>query len=103
MPEPLRPKPFAREGVPRFKTSDRPVIPFIQGDGIGQDIWPGAKIVFDAAVKAAFGSGKKVDWLEVEAGEKGFAKTGHSLSDPALNTLKTHRVAIKGPLATPPG
>lgn len=103
MPESLRPKPFAREGVPRFKTSDRPMIPFIQGDGIGQDIWPGAKIVFDAAVKAVFGSRKKVDWLEVEAGEQGFARTGHYLSDPALSTLKSHRVAIKGPLATPAG
>ena len=60
-------------------------------------------IVFDAAVKAAFGSKKKVEWLEVTAGEKGFAQTGEWLTDETLNTIKAHRVAIKGPLATPVG
>ncbi len=90
-------------GAQGFKISDRPVIPFIQGDGIGQDIWPGAKIVFDGAVKAAFGARKKVNWLEVEAGEKGVAGTGDELSDPALKILQTHWVSIRGPLARPRG
>lgn len=60
-------------------------------------------MVFDAAVKAVFGSRKRVDWLEVEAGEQGAAGTGEALSDPALTTLKTHGVAIRGPLARPRG
>ena len=82
---------------------DRPIIPYIEGDGIGQDIWPAAKIVLDAAVQAAFGSKKKVEWLEATAGEKGFARTGEWLPDETLNIIKTHGVAIKGPLATPVG
>ncbi|MCP3943304.1 MAG: NADP-dependent isocitrate dehydrogenase [Desulfobacteraceae bacterium] len=97
------PKPVTLDDTHRLNVPDRPIIPFIEGDGIGQDIWPAAKMVFDAAVQAAFGSKKKVEWLEVAAGEKGFAKTGKYLSDEALNILMTHRVAIKGPLATPVG
>jgi isocitrate dehydrogenase len=87
----------------QLKVPDRPIIPYIEGDGIGQDIWPAAKLVLDAAVKAAFGSKKKVEWLELAAGEKGFARTGQYLPDETLNAIRTHRVAIKGPLATPVG
>lgn len=82
---------------------DFPQIPFIEGDGIGADIWKSAETVFDTAVKAAYNGGKKIDWLEIYAGEKGFKKTGEWLSDDALNIIEEHRVAIKGPLATPVG
>ncbi|MBA3010585.1 MAG: NADP-dependent isocitrate dehydrogenase [Proteobacteria bacterium] len=95
--------PTPQDPIHASRVSDRPTIPYIEGDGIGQDIWPAAKLVFDAAVKAAFGSKKKVAWLEVAAGEKGFARTGEWLPDETLNAIKTHGVAIKGPLTTPVG
>jgi isocitrate dehydrogenase len=86
----------------QLKTSDT-VIPYIAGDGIGQDIWPGAKIVLNAAVKAAFGSKKKIEWLELTAGKKAYARTGEWVPEETLNTIKTHGIAIKGPLASPAG
>jgi len=95
--------PTPQDPIHASRVSDKPTIPYIEGDGIGQDIWPAAKLVFDAAVKAAFGSKKKVAWLEVAAGEKGFARTGEWLPDETLNAIKTHGVAIKGPLTTPVG
>jgi isocitrate dehydrogenase len=101
--EPITPTLISMDETGQLKVPDRPIIPYIEGDGIGQDIWPAAKIVFDAAVKAAFGSKKKVEWLALAAGQKGFEQTGKYLSDETLNTIKTHRVAIKGPLATPVG
>ena len=82
---------------------DYPIIPFIEGDGIGIDIWPAARAVFDAAVQAVYGTRRKVEWLEILAGEKARAKTGDSLSREVLDTIKKHVVAIKGPLATPVG
>jgi isocitrate dehydrogenase len=93
-----------RTGTPlQLKVGDTPVIPYIEGDGIGQDIWPAAKLVLDAAVKAAFGSQKKIEWLALDAGEKGFARTGNYLPEKTLNAIRTHGIAIKGPLATPVG
>ncbi len=80
-----------------------PVIPFIEGDGIGPDIWAAAKKVLDAAVDKAYQGGRKIDWLEVYAGEKARAKTGEWLPRATLDTLKKHVVAIKGPLTTPVG
>lgn len=100
---PITPTPIKMDETGQLNVPNRPIIPYIEGDGIGRDIWPAAKIVFDAAVKVAFGSEKKVEWLELFAGEKGFEQTGEYLSDESLNTIKTHRVAIKGPLATPVG
>ena len=82
---------------------DRPVIPFIEGDGIGPDIWSAARLVLDKAVQAAFGGKKKIEWLELDVGEKGFQKTGEYLSDQALQSIQDHVVAIKGPLTTPVG
>lgn len=78
-------------------------IPFIEGDGIGPDIWRAAQPVFDAAVKRAYNGEKKILWLNLPAGIKGFNETGEWLSDETLNTIEAHRVAIKGPLATPVG
>ncbi len=80
-----------------------PVIPFIEGDGIGPDIWAAAKKVLDAAVDKAYQGNKKIAWLEVYAGEKARAKTGEWLPQATLDTLKEYAVAIKGPLTTPVG
>ncbi|NIA04705.1 MAG: isocitrate dehydrogenase (NADP(+)) [Proteobacteria bacterium] len=80
-----------------------PVIPFIEGDGIGPDIWASAKKVLDAAVDKAYKGERKIDWLEVYAGEKARTKTGEWLPQATLDTLKEYAVAIKGPLTTPVG
>ncbi|MEW5908160.1 MAG: isocitrate dehydrogenase (NADP(+)) [Thermodesulfobacteriota bacterium] len=82
---------------------DYPKIPFIEGDGTGPDIWNAARMVMDAAVAAAFGMRKKIEWLEVLAGEKAFNKTGTWLPDDTLDMIRRHRIAIKGPLTTPVG
>ena len=82
---------------------DFPIIPFIEGDGIGPEIWQAAKNVFDVAVNKAYQGNRKVIWQEVLAGEKAFNKTGSWLPDETLETIKSHLVAIKGPLTTPIG
>jgi isocitrate dehydrogenase len=82
---------------------DFPIIPYIEGDGTGPDIWAATRIVIDGAVQTVYGGKRKIDWLELLVGEKGFDKTGEWLSDQALNTIKDHVVAIKGPLTTPVG
>ena len=82
---------------------DCPIIPFIEGDGIGPDIWKAARMVMDAAVEAAYGGKKQIFWLEVYAGEKAHEKTGQWLPEQTLDTIKEHMVAIKGPLTTPVG
>ena len=82
---------------------DMPIIPFIEGDGIGPDIWRATKMVLDAAVRVSSGGQKRIVWLEVLAGEKGQQIDGDWLSDDALDTIKAHVVAIKGPLTTPVG
>ncbi|HSN49595.1 MAG TPA: NADP-dependent isocitrate dehydrogenase [Bacteroidales bacterium] len=82
---------------------DQPVIPFIEGDGTGPDIWKASVKVFDAAVEKAYGGERKISWLEVYAGEKSFAKTGEWLPEATLNTIREYTVAIKGPLTTPVG
>ncbi len=87
----------------QLNVSDNPVIPFIEGDGVGRDIWKNARAVFDAAVEKAYDSQKKVTWLEVLAGKKSFDETGSWLPEQTLSTIKEHLVAIKGPLETPVG
>jgi isocitrate dehydrogenase len=82
---------------------DQPVIPFIEGDGIGPDIWRAAQLVMDSAVKAAYAGKRKIDWLEVMAGEKSFQQSGTWLPDDTLETIEKHVVAIKGPMTTPVG
>ena len=82
---------------------DDPVIPFIEGDGIGRDIWRASVRVFDAAVNRAFGDRKRVVWFEVLAGEKAKDQTGEWLPADTLEAAKAYRVAIKGPLTTPVG
>lgn len=80
-----------------------PTILFIEGDGIGVDIWTPAQNVFDKAVEVSYSGGRKVDWVEVLAGEKAFTLTGEWLPDDTVEKIKENLVAIKGPLATPTG
>lgn len=82
---------------------DFPVIPFIEGDGIGPDIWQAARLALDWAVKAAYDTDRKITWVEIYAGEKAFQKVGEWLPDSTLASIEAHRVAIKGPLTTPVG
>ena len=82
---------------------DRPVMPFIEGDGIGPDIWAAAVRVFDAALEKAYGGQRKIEWLEVLAGEKAFKKTGSWLPQETLDAFRKYLVGIKGPLTTPIG
>ena len=80
-----------------------PIIPFIEGDGIGPDIWAAAQHVFDAAVEKAYGGDRSIAWLEVLAGEKAFNETGEWLPDATVDAFRTYLVGIKGPLTTPVG
>jgi isocitrate dehydrogenase len=82
---------------------DFPVIPFIEGDGIGPDIWRAAQRVLDAAVSSIFGDKRKIRWLEILAGEKAYNQTQSWLPNDTLEAIRTYRVAIKGPLTTPVG
>ncbi len=82
---------------------DFPEIPFIEGDGIGPDIWQAARRVIDQAVQKAYGGQRKISWMEVFAGEKGFERTGNWLPDETLAEIQRHAVAIKGPMTTPVG
>lgn len=87
----------------QLNVPNHPIIPFIEGDGTGPDIWHAAQMVFDGAVKAAYGNDRSIDWLEILAGEKAFNQTGEWLPDVTVETIKLHHVAIKGPLTTPVG
>ena len=80
-----------------------PIIPFIEGDGIGPDIWSAAEKVLDAAVKTAYGDDRKIEWMEVLAGQKAFDKTGSWLPDETEQAFRDYLVGIKGPLTTPIG
>ncbi|MBM7554988.1 NADP-dependent isocitrate dehydrogenase [Thalassobacillus pellis] len=82
---------------------DRPVIPFIEGDGIGPDIWAAASRVIEAAVDKAYDGKKSIEWKEVLAGQKAYDKTGEWLPDETLQTIRDYKIAIKGPLTTPIG
>ena len=82
---------------------DVPIIPFIEGDGIGPDIWAATRNVIDAAVDRAYGDKRKIAWLEVLAGEKAYHQNGEWLPAETLDTIKAHVVAIKGPMTTPVG
>jgi isocitrate dehydrogenase len=82
---------------------DNPIIPFIEGDGTGRDIWKASVRVFDAAVKKAYSGRRSLHWYEVFAGEKAYKKFGEWLPDDTLAAIKAFRVAIKGPLTTPVG
>ena len=87
----------------RLEVPDQPVLPYIEGDGIGPDIWAAAQRVFDAAVEKAYGGKRKIKWFEALAGEKAFHRTGSWLPDDTLDAFRHYRVGIKGPLTTPVG
>ncbi len=87
----------------RLQVPDQPTIPYIQGDGIGQDIWPATRRVIDKAVESAYQNKRRIQWLELLVGEKGYAQTGEWLSQDALDTIQNYVVAIKGPMTTPVG
>jgi isocitrate dehydrogenase len=87
----------------KLQVPDYPVIPFIEGDGTGPDIWAASVKVFDAAVEKAYGGKRKIMWKEVLAGEKAFSQTGNWLPDETLDAFKEYLVGIKGPLTTPVG
>ena len=86
-----------------LQVPDAPIIPYIQGDGIGVDIWKNAQLVFDKALEKAYGGQRKVVWKEVLAGKKAADQTGDWLPDETLATIKDCLVAVKGPLETPIG
>ena len=87
----------------RMTVPDHPVIPFIEGDGTGPDIWRASVRVLDAAVAKAYGGKRRIEWLEVLAGQKAFDQTGNWLPDATLDAFRTYLVGIKGPLTTPVG
>ena len=87
----------------QLRVPDQPIIPFIEGDGTGPDIWRAAVRVLDAGVRAAYGARRAIAWLEVLAGEKAVAAVGDLLPAETVETIRAHRVAIKGPLTTPVG
>src|SRR5512137_818242 len=80
-----------------------PIIPYIEGDGIGCDIMPATRRVVDASVRKTYGGRRRIHWLEVYAGDKAFRRFGVRLPDETVRGISEHRVAIKGPLATPVG
>ncbi|HRF76319.1 MAG TPA: NADP-dependent isocitrate dehydrogenase [Chitinophagales bacterium] len=87
----------------KLNVPDNPIIPFIEGDGTGADIWAASVRVFDAAVEKAYGGKRKIEWKEVLAGEKSFNATGSWLPDETLDAFREYLVGIKGPLTTPVG
>ncbi len=82
---------------------DQPIIPYIEGDGVGPDIWRASVRVFDAAVNRCYGGKRKIHWLEVYAGEKAFQQKGEWAPEETIETIREHGVGIKGPLTTPVG
>src|SRR3954464_10904602 len=87
----------------RLVVPDNPIIPFIEGDGTGPDIWRASVRVFDAAVAKAYGGKRRIQWKEVLAGEKSFKQVNNWLPDETLDAFRTYLVGIKGPLTTPVG
>ena len=90
-------------GADGLEVPDHPIIPFIEGDGIGPDIWAAAQRVFDASVDKAYGGDRTLEWKEVLAGEKAFNETGEWLPEETVEAFRQYLVGIKGPLTTPIG
>ena len=97
------PKPVTKNSDGSLNVPNCPIIPYIEGDGIGPDIWRACRMVVDAAVDARYGAERKIEWKTLPVGEKAYAETGNYLPDEALKTIEAHGVAIKGPLTTPVG
>ena len=84
----------------QLQVSDRPIIPFIEGDGVGHDIWKNAQAIFDKAVEVAYEGKRHIEWQELLAGKKAYDKTGEWLPKETLEAIRESLVAIKGPLET---
>src|SRR6476659_4775808 len=87
----------------KLTVPDHPIVPFIEGDGTGRDIWKASQAVFDAAVEKAYRGKRKIAWHEVLAGEKSFKKVNNWLPDETVEAFRSYLVGIKGPLTTPVG
>jgi isocitrate dehydrogenase len=87
----------------KYTIPDHPIIPFIEGDGTGRDIWRASQRVFDAAVEKAYGGSRSVKWFEIFAGEKAYSQFSTWLPDDSVSAARDLRVSIKGPLTTPVG
>jgi isocitrate dehydrogenase len=87
----------------KFEVPDRPIIPFVEGDGTGRDIWKASQRIFDAAVEKAYGGKRQVAWYEVYAGEKAYAMFQQWMPEDTVEAVRAFRIAIKGPLTTPVG
>ncbi len=87
----------------KYVIPNQPIIPFIEGDGIGPDIWRAARMVFDAAVEKVYGGRRKVSWMEIYAGEKAYQLYGEWLPSETIDAIREYYIAIKGPLTTPIG
>lgn len=98
-----RPKKIIKNSDGTLTVPDHVIIPYIEGDGTGPDIWRATRAVIDGAVGCTYGGRRQIDWLELPVGEKGFQQTGEYLPQSALDSIKEHIVAIKGPLTTPVG
>jgi isocitrate dehydrogenase len=102
-------RPIPSDGQPiqytggKFVIPDRPIIPFIEGDGTGRDIWKASRRVFDAAVEMVYSGKRKISWFEVFAGEKAFNEFKQWLPDETVEAIRDFRISIKGPLTTPVG
>ena len=92
---------YASDGT--LRVPDQPIIPYIEGDGVGPDIWRAAVRVFDAAAEKCYGDRKRVHWLEIYAGEKAFKLKGQWAPEETIETIREYRLGIKGPLTTPVG
>ncbi|MEX2572237.1 MAG: NADP-dependent isocitrate dehydrogenase [Gemmatimonadota bacterium] len=103
--QPTEPQRGERIGIrnEQLEVPSNPIIPFIEGDGIGVDIWAASQPVFDAAVEKVYGGKRKIRWMEVLAGEKAFNETGEWLPEATLDAFRSFLVGIKGPLTTPVG
>ena len=109
-PNPTSPQPVVPAGGQkitihngRLQVPDRPIIPFIEGDGTGRDIWRASVRVLDAAVQKAYGGRRQIAWVEVYAGEKSFRAFNSWLPDETVQACRDYLVSIKGPLTTPVG
>src|SRR5487761_2482276 len=87
----------------KFVIPDRPIIPFIEGDGTGRDIWKASRRGFDSAVELVYGGKRKIAWFEVFAGEKAYNEFKQWLPDETIEAVRDFRISIKGPLTTPVG
>src|SRR2546425_7834821 len=109
MPDSYNAVPVPRDGARitykdgRCHAPPNPIIPFIEGDGTGRDIWKASVRVFDAAVEKAYGGRRRIVWYEIFAGEKAYTKFGEWLPKDSVEAIKEFAVAIKGPLTTPVG